>query len=63
MMELQIGGTKDVDLKIHNLEDESLLLPCKISSSISFFFPLFSSPFGGSVLKYLCLSPSLSLPP
>ena len=51
MVERQIGDTKDVDLKLHNLENESLLLPCKISSPISFFFPLFSFPFGGSVLK------------
>ena len=51
MVEQQIGGTKDVDLNLHNLEDESLLLPCKISSPFS-FFPLLSSSFGGSVLKF-----------
>jgi len=44
VVEQQIGGTKDVDLKLHNLEDESLLLSCKFSSPISLLLPLFSSP-------------------
>jgi len=61
MVEQQTGGTKYVDLKLHNLEDESLLLPCKISSPIYFFFHLFSSPFGGSILKSLSFSLALSL--
>jgi hypothetical protein len=33
----QIRGTKDVDLKLHNLGDESFLTYCKISSLISLF--------------------------
>ena len=33
----QIRGTKDVDLKLHNLEDEPFLIYCKISSLISLF--------------------------
>ena len=34
-----IGGTKDVDLNLYNVEDKSLLLSCKIFSPIIFFLP------------------------
>jgi hypothetical protein len=47
VVEQQIGGTKDLDLNLHNIEDESLLLSCKISFPITFFS--LSSPCGGSI--------------
>ena len=60
VMEQQIRGTTMWIWSFTTFEDESLFLPCKIFPPISFFFPLFSSPFGGFVLKYRS-SPSLSL--
>ena len=40
MVEQQIEGINNVDLNLHNLEDEFLLLNCKISSPITFLFSL-----------------------
>uniref|UniRef100_A0A0A9ATN8 Uncharacterized protein n=1 Tax=Arundo donax TaxID=35708 RepID=A0A0A9ATN8_ARUDO len=37
MMELQIGGAKNVDLELYNLENEIPLLICKIFYPIPFF--------------------------
>ena len=47
-----IGGTKDVDLNLYNVEDKSLLLSCKIFSPIIFFLPFLFFSFEDSVLNF-----------